>query len=213
MKRLVPLLALALALLGAPAALAGEPIMPVRDVRAGMECTGLTVIRGTAISSFEAEVIDVVDDGSTAGAAVLVRVRGPAVDETGIAEGFSGSPVYCDKGDGVDRNIGAIAYGLGDYGNKLGLVTPIRALLGQPVSPPAHARRLTRRERRSVRALAAPLTIGGLSPRLGQRVGVAAARAGRGVYPVPAGPAGRCSGPPGRGTPPSPSGPPGSGRR
>jgi hypothetical protein len=189
-KRLVPLLALILALLGPPAARAGGPIMPLRDVKAGMECTGLTVIRGTAISFFKAEVIDVVDDGSTAGAAVLIRVRGPAVDETGIAEGFSGSPVYCDRGDGVDRNIGAIAYGLGDYGNKLGLVTPIHALLGQPISPPANVRPLTRRERRSVRPLAAPLTIAGLSPRLGQRISAAAARAGRGVYPVPAGPAG-----------------------
>ena len=190
MKRLVPLLALALAMLGAADARAGEPIMPLKDVEAGMECTGLTVIRGTAISSFEAEVIDVVDDGSTAGAAILIRVRGPAVDETGIAEGFSGSPIYCDRGDGVDRNTGAIAYGLGDYGNKLGLVTPIQALLGQPVSPPPGVRRLTTRERRSVRPLAAPLTIAGLSPRLGQRISSAAARAGRGVYPVPAGPAG-----------------------
>jgi hypothetical protein len=190
-KRLAPLCALALALVVASAAQAREPIMPLRDVKAGMECTGLTVIRGTEISSFEAEVIDVVDDGSTPGAAVLIRVRGPAVDETGIAEGFSGSPIYCDRGDGVDRNIGAIAYGLGDYGNKLGLVTPIQAILGQPISPPANVRKLSRRERRSVHPLAAPLTIAGLSPRLRQRIGSAAARVGgRSVYPVPAGPAG-----------------------
>jgi hypothetical protein len=196
-KRLVPLLALGLALAAAPAASARDPIMPLRDVRAGMQCTGLTVIRGTAIASFEAEVIDVVDDGSTPGAAILIRVRGPAVDETGIAEGFSGSPIYCDKGDGVDRNVGAIAYGLGDYGNKLGLVTPIQAILGQPISPPANVRRLTRRERRAMHPLAAPLTIAGLSPRLRARLAAAAARAGgRAVYPVPAGPAGTFAPPP-----------------
>ena len=196
MKRLAPLLALTAALAAAPVANARDPIMPLRDVKAGMTCTGLTVIRGTAISSFAADVIDVVDDGSTPGAAILIRVHGAAVDETGIAEGFSGSPIYCDDGDGVSRNAGAIAYGLGDYGNKLGLVTPIEAMLGQPISPPANVRRLTRRERRSVHALAAPLTIAGLSPRLGQRVTAAARAAGRGVYPAPAGPAGSFAPPP-----------------
>ncbi|MFL5781756.1 MAG: hypothetical protein ACJ760_10630 [Thermoleophilaceae bacterium] len=197
MKRLAPLLALAFALAAAPPAGAADPIMPLRDVRSGMQCTGLTVIRGTTISSFEAEVIDVVDDGTTPGAAILIRVRGPAVDDTGIAEGFSGSPIYCDRGDGVDRNIGAIAYGMGDYGNKLGLVTPIQAMIGQPVTPPAGVRRLTRRERRAVHPLSAPLTIAGLSPRLAARLSATAARTGgRGVYPVPAGPAGTFAAPP-----------------
>jgi hypothetical protein len=196
-RRLAPLITLALALTLAPTAGARDPIMPLRDVKAGMQCTGLTVIRGTEISSFEADVIDVVDDGSTPGAAILIRVSGPAVDDTGIAEGFSGSPIYCDRGDGVDRNVGAIAYGLGDYGNKLGLVTPIQAMLGQPIAPPANVRRLTRRERRAMHALSAPLTIAGLSPRLGAQISAAAARGGgRGVYPVPAGPAGSFAAPP-----------------
>jgi hypothetical protein len=189
-KRLAPLLALLLALIAAPAAEAADPTMPLSDVQSGMHCTGLTVVRGTEISFFKADVIDVVEDGSTPGPAILVRVYGPAVDESGIAEGFSGAPVYCDRGDGVDRVVGAIAYGLGDYGNKLGLVTPIDAILGQPVTPPSNARRLTRRQRRSVHPLASPLTIAGLSPRLGQRISEAARSRGRSVYAVPAGPLG-----------------------
>ena len=65
--RLRPLLAavaapLAAALASAaPAAAAGDPIMPLSQVRSGMHCTGYSVVRGTAISSFDVEVLDVVD--------------------------------------------------------------------------------------------------------------------------------------------------------
>ena len=67
------------------AAVAGQP---------GMNCTGETVVQGTTISSFNVQVIDVVDAPGE-GARILVQVSGPAVDATGVAEGFSGSPVYC----------------------------------------------------------------------------------------------------------------------
>ena len=108
------------------AAHAGDPIMPLAQVRAGMQCTGYSVIRGTDISSFSVDVIDVLDGSDPQ---ILVRVSGPAVDVTGIAEGFSGSPVKCPDADGTPRTIGAIAQGTGDYGNKVVLVTPIEVLL------------------------------------------------------------------------------------
>src|SRR5436853_1023354 len=119
-----PLLAL-VALVALPSftgvARAAAPIMPLSDVHAGMHCTALSVIQGTTISSFNADVIDVVDGIGLDGPAILVRVSGPAVDATGLGPGFSGTPIYCDDSHGVSRNIGAIAAGLGDYGNKLSL--------------------------------------------------------------------------------------------
>jgi hypothetical protein len=188
--RRLALLALATGLLlGASTAEAADPIMPLSDVEAGMHCAGLTVIRGTDISSFDAEVIDVVGEGPD-GPGILIRVSGPAVDETGIAEGFSGSPVYCLDDHGVFRNAGAIAYGFGDYGNKLGLVTPIQAMLDQPVTPPSSARRLTRRERASLRRLATPLTVSGLTPGLSRSLTAAARSRGRPLYAAPSGPLG-----------------------
>ena len=51
-------------------------------------------------------------------------MSGPAVDETGIGPGFSGSPVICDG-----RNAGAISEGLGEYGNHVALATPIEEML------------------------------------------------------------------------------------
>src|SRR4051794_24813921 len=110
----------ALLLLAASApARAAEPIMPLSDVQKGMRCTGLSVIQGTEITSFDVEVLDVVSgDAASKQPLILVRVSGPAVDTTGVAEGFSGSPVICPDRDGVRRVAGAIAYATGDYGGK-----------------------------------------------------------------------------------------------
>ena len=63
--------------------------MRLAEVRAGMKCTGLSVVRGTAISEFDVEVIDVISGDSAApGARILIRVSGPAVDATGVGPGL-----------------------------------------------------------------------------------------------------------------------------
>src|SRR4051812_10426188 len=107
--RFIPLAAAVAALLvpAAPALAAGDPIMPLSDVHAGMHCTGYSVVRGTDISSFDVDVVDVADGyGLPTAPAILVDVSGPAVDATGIGPGFSGSPIYCADAAGVMRNIG-----------------------------------------------------------------------------------------------------------
>src|SRR3954470_12410926 len=167
MKRLPAALAILFASLAVAApARAGDPIMPLSQVHRGMHCTGYSVVRGTDISSFDVDVIDVTEEG------ILISASGPVVDQTGIGEGFSGSPIYCKDSQGVARNIGAIAAGIGDYGNHKALATPIEQMLTEPVVPPsrngaAKARsRLARRER----PLLAPLTISGLSPPMQTRL-------------------------------------------
>src|SRR5919197_1205647 len=116
---------------------------------------------------------------ASAASLILVRVSGPAVEPGGIGAGFSGSPVYCRDSAGVSRNAGAIAAGVGDYGNQVALVTPIEAILGETPSPPANARR-DPALRRAAHPLAGPLTETGLSGRAlrvlvraGRRAGIA----------------------------------------
>src|SRR4029453_244862 len=105
-----------------------------------MQCTGYSVVRGTTISSFAVEVVDVVDsEPGTDGARIIVTVSGPAVDATGIGPGFSGSPIYCPDGAGVSRNIGAISQSVKEYGGHIGLATGIEAILGVPVDVPKRA--------------------------------------------------------------------------
>ena len=122
-------------------------------------------------------------------AQILVTVSGPAVDATGIAEGFSGSPVKCvDPADGIAKTIGAIAQGTGDYGNKLVLVTPIQTMLGEQVDPPASAKPMPAALKRKVRALATPLSFSGVSGPVAAALQKAGKKLGRALYAAPAAP-------------------------
>src|SRR5918992_1045046 len=149
-RRLVFALGLALLAPSTPAQ-AAEPIMPLSEVRSGMDCTGLSVVRGTAISEFDVEVIDVVAGGPPSATRILIRVSGPAVDATGVGQGFSGSPVLCDDGSGARRTAGAVSESVGEYGNKMALATPIETMLG--ARPDAPRGRSSAAERRAGAAL------------------------------------------------------------
>jgi hypothetical protein len=173
-------------LYSAAPALAGDPIMPLSQLRSGMQCTAYSVIRGTEVTSFDVEILDVVSGDSSAndGPRILVRVSGPAVDETGIGPGFSGSPIYCQNADGTFGNAGAISESIGEYGGKVVLATPIEAILGnQPDAPAAKPVPVSAGR---VRPLAAPLTVSGLSRPLSQALSRAGQKAGRPVLDAPA---------------------------
>jgi hypothetical protein len=176
-----------LVLVGTSAPLAqadGGPIMPLSQVKAGMKCTGYTVVQGTTISPFEVDIEGVVSQPGE-GARILIKVSGPAVTPSGIAAGFSGSPIYCKGPKGVQENIGAVSEGVGQYGNNVGLATPIQQMLGEPVRPPSGAPKMTARTRQ----LNGPLTVSGLSPVLMSVLQKAGRRAGRVIVPAYGGPA------------------------
>src|SRR5215210_5548893 len=168
--RLIALTVAALLLPATPAA-AGDPIMPLSQVRSGMQCTGYTVVRGTEISSFGVEILEVIDgDASGQGPRLLVRVSGPAVDGTGVGPGFSGSPIYCRDDQGTSRNAGAISESLGEYGGDVVIATPIESILGAPAdAPSSRGEPASPRTRRygalmaRARPLATPLTVSGVS--------------------------------------------------
>ena len=210
--RVLPLVAAVAALLvSAAPAHAGDPIMPLWQVNAGMQCTGYSVIQGTEISSFNVRVIDVAAGEATSGGGrILFEVSGPAVDATGLGPGFSGSPIYCPDAAGTQRVIGAIAESINEYGGKVALATPIEAIIGTPVDVPgrpsaatpgatASRRAAFARKRPSARMraamanakpLAAPLTVSGISGAVAQSLAAASAKAGRLVLTVPPGPLG-----------------------
>ena len=190
-RRLLAVTAAAALLTGvAPTvAQAGDPIMPLSELRPGMRCTGYSVVRGTAISSFAVEIVDVVSGDASAndGPRILVRVSGPVVDETGVGPGFSGSPIYCRDGGGTARNAGAISESIGAYGGRTVLATPIEEILANPVEAPrpkpigARSSRIGR-----VLPLAEPLTVSGLSRGLANKLTEAGAKARRTVLAAPA---------------------------
>src|SRR4051794_17743803 len=196
--RILPLAAAVAALLAsAGPAFAGDPIMPLSDVHAGMHCRGYSVVHGADISAFDVDVLDVADgDAVAVPPRILVQVSGPAVDATGIGPGFSGSPIYCRDAAGLSRNIGAISESIGEYGGRTALATPIAPLLATPVDPPgkpaaAAGRARTARWARLLaraRPLTAPLTVSGLSEPVARALSAAGAKAGKTVLSAPAGP-------------------------
>ena len=82
-----------------------------------------TTIKGSEISTFNIEVIGIVNNPGLY-PSYLIKVWGPAIDFTGgIAEGMSGSPVYING-----KLIGAISATFQNADPHIGLVTPIEAM-------------------------------------------------------------------------------------
>jgi hypothetical protein len=179
-RRAMPRLVLATALvtlLAAAPARAGDPILPLAAVTPGMNCVASTVLQGTTITRFSAQVVDVVEGDPAADAPrILVRFSGPEIEPTGVGPGFSGSPIHCDG-----KVIGAISESIGEYGGLLALATPIEAIIGQPVEPPP----ATSPTPPNARQLKTPLSVSGLSPRIGRLLSRAARREGEVVLATP----------------------------
>ena len=182
--RIVFFTILAALVVAAPAG-AAEPIMPLAQVQKGMQCRALSVVQGTEISSFDVEILDVIaGDDAYASPRILIRVSGPAIDRTGLGPGFSGSPVICPDSEGRDAYAGAISESVGEYGGKVGLATPMEAVVGQEVEPPIGAQPAPRTTRRA-KPLTAPLSVGGVSPRVGSFLNRLARREGKMLISAP----------------------------
>jgi hypothetical protein len=93
----------------AAAAFAATPKTPefwdLDDVRAGMTGHGKTVLRGTKLETFQAEVLGVLKNTSPGRDMVLCRLSGADLEKTGVIAGMSGSPVYIDG-----KLLGAVAF-------------------------------------------------------------------------------------------------------
>lgn len=108
------------------------PTAPIGDVTPGALCEARTVLKGTAIASFEVEILDVVNvEEIASGNLIYFEVTAPDVAAVGVASGMSGSPILCEIG-GVQRVVGAIAYGLAGIGPKAFAVPIDNILKGQP---------------------------------------------------------------------------------
>jgi len=174
-----------LGLLASTAHAQGDPIMPLDQVERGMTCEGRSVFRGTAIETFNVEILDVLEPSVEGGAGILFRAYGPNVDETGLGFGFSGSPIYCPDSEGTMRVIGAVAMGVEDYGNDVAIATPIEDMLNLPSEPPPSARPATSAER-NAEPWATPMMVAGAGSAVRGPLFAAARKAGVPLIQAPA---------------------------
>ncbi|HNR66747.1 MAG TPA: hypothetical protein PKN04_01855 [bacterium] len=102
-----------------------EPILPLEQVKAGMTGTGLTVYSGTAVESFDFQVLGILENLYPRFDVILVRLQGEQAEKSGVASGMSGSPMYIDG-----RLIGALAMRFGQFMKEpIGAVMPIESML------------------------------------------------------------------------------------
>lgn len=82
-----------------------DEVWKVDDIRPGMKGVGKTVMKGTKVEPFEAEVIGVLKNTSPGRDMILCRLSGLGLEKTGVIAGMSGSPIHIDG-----KLMGAVAY-------------------------------------------------------------------------------------------------------
>jgi hypothetical protein len=111
-----------------PAARAGEPdpktYWDVKDLRPGMKGIGRTVMVGTKLEEFGAEVLGVMRDVSPGRDMVLCRLTGCNLEHAGIIQGMSGSPIYIDG-----KLLGAVAFAWEFAKDPIAGVTPFQQMV------------------------------------------------------------------------------------
>ena len=130
---ILPVVTLALALLPLVALSQAPPtsadILPLKDVRAGMQGYAYTIFAGEQVEKFDLEVIGVMNNFLGPGQSIiLIQLKGPKVERTGVVAGMSGSPVYLEG-----KLAGALSLKLGVFTkDPIGGVTPIEDVLHPP---------------------------------------------------------------------------------
>src|SRR5580704_913229 len=104
-------------------------ILPLGEVRPGMQGYAYTIFAGDQVEKFDLEVIGIMPNFlGPRQTIILVELKGPKVEHTGVVAGMSGSPVYFEG-----KLAGALSLKLGVFTKEpIGGVTPIEDILHPP---------------------------------------------------------------------------------
>src|SRR5260221_7012483 len=100
--------------------------LPLDQVRPGMQGYAYTIFAGDQVEKFDLEVIGVMPNFlGPKQSIILVQLKGPKVEHTGVVAGMSGSPVYLEG-----KLAGALSLKLGIFTkDPIAGVTPIEDVL------------------------------------------------------------------------------------
>jgi hypothetical protein len=104
-------------------------ILPLSDVRPGMQGYAYTIFAGDQVEKFDLVVIGIMPNFlGPRQTIILVQLKGPKVEHTGVVAGMSGSPVYFEG-----KLAGALSLKLGVFTKEpIGGVTPIEDIIHPP---------------------------------------------------------------------------------
>ncbi len=103
---------------------AAPAIFPLKDIRAGQHGIGRTVFSGTKIDSFDVDILGVLEKVGPGQSIILGRLKGGPLENTGVLQGMSGSPVYIDG-----KLIGAVALAFPMAKEAIAGIRPIEEML------------------------------------------------------------------------------------
>jgi SpoIVB peptidase S55 len=105
-------------------------ILPVDQVHAGMQGYAYTIFTGDQVEKFDLEVLGVMPNFlGPKQSIILVELKGPKVEHTGVVAGMSGSPVYLEG-----KLAGALSLKLGIFTKEaIAGVTPIEDVMRPPL--------------------------------------------------------------------------------
>ncbi len=110
-------------------------IFPLSEVRTGQHGIGKTVFSGNKIEEFQVEILGVLENLGPRQSIILARLSGGPLQNTGVMQGMSGSPVYING-----RLVGAVALAFNFAKEPIAGIRPIeemRAISGTAVSKTA----------------------------------------------------------------------------
>jgi hypothetical protein len=107
-----------------------KEILPLDQVQTGMQGYAYTIFAGDQVEKFNLEVIGVMPNFlGPKQTIILVQLKGPKVEHTGVVAGMSGSPVYLEG-----KLAGALSLKLGIFTKEaIAGVTPIEDVMHPPV--------------------------------------------------------------------------------
>lgn len=98
-------------------------VIPMSEIKEGMEGVGYTVIHGTNVEPFKVKVISVLRKMWHGSDAILIELEGLNLEHSGTVAGMSGSPIYFDG-----KIAGALAFGWNYAKDPIAGVTPIEEM-------------------------------------------------------------------------------------
>jgi hypothetical protein len=109
---------------GASMLSAAQDFFPLQDVRPGLHGIGRTVFEGNRIEEFQVEILGVIENVGPKQAIILAKLSGGPLEQTGVLQGMSGSPVYIDG-----KLVGAIALGFPFSKQPIAGIQPIQQMI------------------------------------------------------------------------------------
>ncbi len=103
---------------------AAEQFFPLKDIRPGLHGVGRTVFEDNRIQEFQVEILGVLENVGPKQAIILARLSGGPLDQTGVMQGMSGSPIYIDG-----KLAGAVALGFPFAKQPIAGIQPIEQMI------------------------------------------------------------------------------------